>query len=591
MKHREYFQSRRVSWEEISSLSHRVKKVASDEVENFPISTLAWNFSDNHMFLFRPSFKRDLESKQITKKKVLTKLLDMEPFKDIPEPLKEIGRSLGPYVKSRAEVERIRRMLAAHLSSHVNSHEESNISSPLSLLDATSSVDTPQNGVRGIRKEYLRCVKANIKAQIEYNKICKEHRLHTDSDSPNLRGDNNDDSIVHDDSGVFLGSFLDTVKMGRKHERLRILQDYIDMLAQKPAATPNHFDPKVVLEDFGLLPKVPQDVMVVPGSHQNAERTDMRALVDQLEKSVLRAKLLLNKEQKFLAKIQVRDSQKVRPSVRSNKLEALGTARNDLINWIETELGKAGDSSADLDEGRDSQPQEKIGTSYVENELASIRRRYARYIKARHALIVAVTGRIDTPAATTVSKETDTAVEKEAPITTNAVNHILHPYIRELASIANEQKTIIQQKSHLTISLAKQLKEASQGLERLADESHLLPAYPILSVSAQRKGTTSFGDEIANHERPDSSHRPRAWIFASESASSVTKDGVFEKLEEGKVHALDARRGLMELYQLLGAKGNDGEHRDVENIIVKSTKKDIWGQLDGNLAVIKGDDV
>ncbi len=134
----------------------------------------------------------------------------------------------------------------------------------------------------------------------------------------------------------------------------------------------------------------------------------------------------------------------------------------------------------------------------------------------------------------------------------------------------------------MTISLAKQLKEAGLGLDRLADESHLLPSYPLPTSKSKLKSLevpSSFADEMLSHEKPDSSHRARAWVFASEQAGRVTKNSVSQKLEEGGVAIDNAHEALAELQRLLGG-GSATESK---------SNRDIWGIVDGSLGVIKGD--
>lgn len=508
----------------------------------------------------------------------------MQQLDVLPEPIKVVHCSLEPYIKHAQDVAQIRRVLSLYLSSHVNSKRglQLPISQPLSLLGSGYDVGSASSGVRGIRREYLRCVRANIKAREQYEKLSREHQRTADSQS--LKGDTG--TKDHDTSRISLESFLDVVKYRRKHERLRILQDYVDMLAQKPAAAADHLDPQVVLKDVDSLPSVPSEVMVSAGPRQESQRTDLNGLVDQLEKSVLRAKLLLKREQKLLAKVSTEGQSHDKSSIISgSRLQALGTARNELINWIEMELAKAGESPGDSDNDTSFKSAEKKGKDYIESQLSSIQRQYAQYTKARQALIIAATESMGTPAPTSAEDDAAAIGTKEEAEKTTIMSHVLHPYLEVLTSVSNQQKSMIQQKSHLTISLAKQLKESGQGLDRLAEESHLLPAYPL--AGSQRKGlanSPSFSEEISNYEKPDSSHRARAWVHASDAASKATKEAVADKLEEGEVAISDALQTLLDLRSILG--------QDIEaGTKSKSQSNDIWATLDGHLGVITRDGV
>jgi len=163
--------------------------------------------------------------------------------------------------------------------------------------------------------------------------------------------------------------------------------------------------------------------------------------------------------------------------------------------------------------------------------------------------------------------------------------------LREV-SITNEQKSLMQQRSHLTVTLAKQLKEAGQGLDRLADESHLLPTYPIPDNIPYRKGLeapASFGDEVSKDEKPDSSRRARSWTFAAESASAATNNAILEKIQEGRLALLGADQILLGLRNL-GAGGNGDDRSETGDVAAPRRTVDIWSTLDGHLGVIKMDD-
>ncbi|TAQ86526.1 hypothetical protein B7494_g5138 [Chlorociboria aeruginascens] len=497
--------------------------------------------------------------------------MEMESNANLPEPLVQIQRHLKPYIKARQDVGHIRRVLAVHIS-HVTS-ERNPGTRPLSLIEGTRDVDSLSSGIRGIRKEYLRCVRANVETRREYATIIKEYQIHSGN-----QHSTEERYAAHDP----LGSFMDLVKQNRKYERLRIVQDYLNTLAQKPASTTDHLDSKDILKDIRSLPKVPQEVMSATSRDQGVQKVDLKALVAQLEKAVLRAKFLLKKEQNLLASFRARKPLKD-DSVISDRgrLQALSITRNELINWIETELGKAGENAHVPNEEQTASIPDKRGKDHVDGHLESIKIQYECYVRAREAFISSMSRDSNPPAPITVDEETLDASIELSDIS-NDINHIIHPYLEELASVSNQQKSMIQQKSHLTVSLAKKIKEIGQGLERLADESHLLPKYPIPGISRRKalESSICFGDEISNYEKPDSSRRARAWVFAANSANDATKQDILEKLEEGEVALADARRTLLEVQYLLGT-GNGGE---------SDKSDDIWATLDGHLGVIRGDD-
>lgn len=510
----------------------------------------------------------------------------MEEQKPLPDVFHQIQRSLDPYTKrTRQETAQIRRVLAVQLNSSLNPDGRA-LPRPLSLVDTSSSVETIPHGVRGLRKEYLRCVRANVNARREYIQNCETQKPKgVDQDGAALRNDAIGDPVE---------TFLSLIKQQQKHEVLCVVQDHIDMLSQKPAALPEFLDPKEVLKGVKSLPQVPPDVLNPAASQQRSGGLNLKDLVDQLEKSILRAKLLLKREQKLLAKVR---SEQGCPHVNeANKLHALGTTRNELINWIEIELSRAGESSPEAEDlDAPASPEKKRRPESIDSQLASIQHQYSRYTGARKRLVLAATGNLAALPGAPIADETDLSVTSLEPVDIPAMSHVTYPFLEELVAISNEQKAIIQQKSHLTINLGKQLKESSQSLERLAHESHLLPSHPMPTKSTLRKGpesSISFGDEMSKHEKPDSSRGARAWVYASESATNLTKEAILDKLEEGSVAIDESRQIMLELQRLLGydfkttSGGDDGDsstRREAANA------SDIWSVLDGSLGVIAQD--
>jgi len=504
----------------------------------------------------------------------------MQDAENLPEVIRKAQRSLGSYIKQRQEASHIRRVLAALLDSTVgpNGHP---LPRPLSLVDASCSVESTPHGVRGLQKEYLRCVRTNINARTEYAQICKAHQTKGQAHASATRWD--------DALGNPMEDFLALVKQQQKHEVLCIIQDYVDMLSQKPTAAPEFLEPKEVLKDVESLPQVPPEILNVSGAQQQSGGVDLKDLVGQLEKSVLRTKLLLRREQKLLVKVKSEQGKLL--VSKAGKLQALGTTRNELINWIEAELSGAGESSPEEENTQALPGPEKNSTVSIDVQLAAIKQQYSRYTIARQKLVLAATGKLEPEAEIAPHEETDLAVAISKSEGVLEMNYVTHPYLEELVAVSNEQKAIIQQKSHLTINLAKQLKESSQSLERLAHESHLLPAHTMPTSSLHRKGPeSSFGDEISKHEKPDSSQRARAWVYASESAANLMKEAILEELEEGSTAIDESRQTMLELQRFLGddtkATGGDkDENSSTQRGVADSNG--IWSILDGSLGVIK----
>ncbi len=510
----------------------------------------------------------------------------MDEEQGLPGIFQKVQHSLRPYIKHKREATQIRKVLAAHLSSHVKQDDDYSLSRPLSLVDATCSAESTPHVIRGLQKEYLRCLRANIRAQNEYSEVGNDNRHGREDD-----GASKPHAASTDEFDSSMKSSMELVRQRQKHERLRIIHDYLDVLAQKPAANVEHLDPQTALRDVDTLPKMPSEVLNSSDvTGQRSSRIDLKELVEQLEKSVLRAKMLLKREQNLLAKVKADNA--IEPGSLGSRLEAVGITRSALINWIEAELSRAGEGSAES-ENQDTASHDERGQLLIDSELASIHRQYARYMKAREALITAAAGTLDPPTKKSSEDEAEISIMKEEPYSSNGIE-IIHPYLLAMISISNEQKAIVQQKSHLTISLSKQLKEANQGLDRLADESHLLPAHPMPTLRMQRnglEGPISLEDKISSHEKPDSSVRARAWVHSAQCATQATKVSVAGNLDEGSTALAEAHQTLLELQSLLGvnteASRRKGDQAGDRTVAQKS--RDIWAALDGTLGAIKGD--
>ncbi|KAH8602882.1 hypothetical protein B0O99DRAFT_604572 [Bisporella sp. PMI_857] len=512
----------------------------------------------------------------------------MEKLDSLPPCIQDTHRSLRPYLKQRRETETIRKVLAAHLGSCLTSKAELSIDRPLSLVECTANVEAGTTGLRGIRREYLRSIRANVKAKKEYQAIIAENQFRTslERELPKEVTRNKIGLVVKSEPA--LQPFLNTVVCRRKHDRLRIIQDYADTLVQKPAADINNFEPTVVLKGLDAPPQVPQEVLDTLGASTLRRKTDLKELIDQLEKSILRAKLLLGKEQKLLSKIRYNISSNDTGSMNDAcKLQALGTTRNELIAWIESELGKASDVSDDSNNGQDIAPHGGNEEGEFERQLSAVEEKYTQYLKSRSKLLLAVNGRTHSRDADISPNESKENKEQTATTFPALMSHPIHPYLEELASISNEQKSHIQQRSHLTARFAKIARTSSQGLDLLADESHLIPAHPALSIDKHQKGRASFAEETFTKSGSSSNQRAKDWVFASCSADETTAEAVSENLAEGQMLTTDTRENLRALQEFFGVKSMQENRRGVMD---EAGRKDIWAALEGHLGVIKGAD-
>ncbi|KFY49094.1 hypothetical protein V495_00742 [Pseudogymnoascus sp. VKM F-4514 (FW-929)] len=491
----------------------------------------------------------------------------------------EAKKALAPYIKSRQEVAHIRRVLALHLKSQVDDKGDAKLPAPISLACESANKLPTTSGAHGLRREYLRALKANVKARQEYAKLTTESQATKEKNVEEIS----------------LGPYLALEKQKQKLERLQILQKYVDSLAIKTPAFASFLEqPSASIE---ALPQLPTEAIASAArSGSESSTVNLEDLIQDLERDVLRAKLLLKSEQDLLAKIQGEQKKQLRRKSSSKAaepdqtLKALEKTRNELIGWVEEELGKAGDAE-DQPENPSKTRDSEVPIEHAVNE---VREKYARYLRERKGLLEAL-ARPAVPDITPKPEVSDVSEESQNTGEVSETAGFITPYLSELLAISREQKSLSQQRSHITTSLAKQNKETIQVFDRLAEESHLLPKYQLPQKRA-RKGTGTFADEMAVKESPGVSHRAEEWTYAAQASSIDTMEAVCVNVDEGKTAIEEAKKALDRLDKMLGystrktAKGDDSGGdiwlQEAESGGAKDENTNIWSTLDGQLGVL-----
>ncbi|KAK0754175.1 hypothetical protein B0T18DRAFT_484716 [Schizothecium vesticola] len=461
------------------------------------------------------------------------------------ETLKQIQKALRPYIKPREEASQIRRVLALHLDACL---EEATAIGPLSLVEANKPAHTSTS--RGLQKEYLDALNANIRARAEF-KACRKQM------NPRRKEPTPDEPPKVD----YLQEHLATLSLQKKHDRLLAVERHLDLLSQKPAASPSFLEPEKMFRDSRPLPNVPKDVVTALAlNNSNPASSQLKDLIHQLERHVLRAKLQLKREEQLLEEVKSRTT--VSPGTVSNhaKFEALNRTRTELINWIETELSAAGDGASSPG---DPTPYDQTDMALLDEHIAGIKSKYRHYVEARKSLLHLVS-----QSSKPVIKPRTEATPQPPPPAANPPppppsSHLLAPYLEKLLAVAREQKGLIAQKSHLHATVTKQLKETRQALDRLAEESQLIPAHPM--PGGRRHNPSASGGGGLGVSEPtttlDASARVQPWVFAAESAKIAALEAVADKIEEGQA-ALDKSMGVLAEIDNQLLKGDEEEEEE-----------------------------
>ncbi|CAK7209827.1 hypothetical protein SBRCBS47491_000572 [Sporothrix bragantina] len=585
---------------------------------------------------------------------------------------RSIQAALEPFVRSREETAHIRRVLRAHLGASLKSDDDSN---GVNVMDGSLALvslpwDTaPLPEARGLQKAYLRALQVNIEARRAFNERAAAVAEASTSASSTSLEENQD--IAANGVGI-LQDHLATVKLGRKRDRLQVVNRYLDALGERPvavAAGEDYLHPEFIYGDAErTLPSVPK--AVVDGLAEDASAStitapedteaktaaaaDLEGLVARLEKSALRAQLVLRQEEKQLAAAkELTARKKMGPPTVAAKLHALGRTRDELIAWMETELSNAGSEEAEDEEAAESSRQLRqsllngqdiagnggIGdgqkTMQLRDKLDDIHNKYTQYVEARRALVATVgtmaTGGEESgktapnplfanmpqlqpggveraasamappatppaarmPATTTSSSSTTTAEQAVA-----RGHLLLAPYLERLLAVARDQKADISHKAHYNVLLAKRLKDTCQMLDHLADESQLLPRFG--SSKSGRGGDAGGGGGGAALLRKKGVLAPAQGTATSEGvtqrvvawteAADSAKIATFEAVFEKVEEGQVALEGAAE--SLAEAELLLGKTPEGEEASDLKLKKkgDIWSALNGELGLLRAND-
>jgi hypothetical protein len=465
-------------------------------------------------------------------------------------------KSLDPFIKPREQVNYIRRILALELGSYIG---DTPIQQPLPLNDGLVIKDIGPE-LKGLYKEYIEALQKNHVAHRDFEQIASE-LTSTPRALPKPAGKD------ASSSQSLLEEHVTLLKLRKKREILVTIQRHLDHLQETPAAGRDAVDIEQVLKGGMAQPSVPASVINSFVVEQSAGQPDLDTRANQLDKTVLRTKLLLKHDERLLAEAKARCTTK--PEMVSNgaKLQALNNTRNELIGWIETELSKASEQG---DEAI-ANPGQETDRAAITNQLQEIHTKYEEYVAARAKTLKLASQTSQSslpPPDTTPAQPTANSLEPEAPST----DYLVTPYIDALLTQSRLQKALITHKSHITTSLHRQNQESCHLLGRLAEESQLLSAYPMKDSARRRSGIPEI---IAAKptERPDMAGRIRPWIFAADAAKIGTLEAVAEKVEDGQVALENSMATLHEMDVLLGLDEEWEEKNEVD-----TTEDDLWLQ-------------
>lgn len=358
------------------------------------------------------------------------------------ETISNFQTDLAQYIKPREQVNYVRRILALHLGSYAG---DGPAVQPLSLID-TRDVNA-SNELQGIQKEYIEALRANVAARCRFEEALQVSRSESVSQQPPPSG-----------SG-FLDERLALLRLRQRRECLLAIQRSLDGLVWKAVSDQSLPDAREIFRSVAALPSLPKAVVDGLVAKQSASQPDLQSRVSNLDRMVLRTKLLLKQEERLLAEARAR-RKSGRDAIRNGaKLEAFNTTRNELIGWIETELGKASadESGEDVEEVGHGQDRDTgDDQAAIATQLGQIHDKYADYLAARKELVTLVSHHPQPSMPPPCQQPQSTEHIDDADPA--PVDYLLTPYVEALLSVSRHQKVMITHKSHVNSVLNKQAK-------------------------------------------------------------------------------------------------------------------------------------
>lgn len=508
-------------------------------------------------------------------------------------PLPQVVKALAPYIRPRHEALRIRRILSIFLAQSLGLENPLSITS-LVLPGEDTHVKRIPPGVSGLRKNYLRAVQAHVKARGEYD------RLTQDLDEGALKAMRQEQQQIEDEASTHVTTYLEFLKAQRKYQKLMILQNHLDLLAQKDAAQIDYLSMNSIFNEITSAPELPSPTSL---EDKLASENSTKTLFLHLQKALLRAQSSSEKEKQLLAQALSEEQNRTTlknaaPTNPSAQAFALKQIRDELVHWVEEQLAQGGQGEEILDEEPSAIAEETALDIGQRRE--AIKAKYDRYLQTRKSLIALLSAKRHAPLNRQAVAENDNSLQQQNPKkeTENRCDKasIVLPYVTEyLIPAAAAQKSFLQHEFHLSKILEGQSQQTAQVLERLADESHLLCNYPYLATQQRFKNTAAtlggqkLGSELG--KEAESVSLAKAWAFASSAARSMKHDEVRERLEHGEKHAKIAKDRITELGGILfGDAKQDGAEQDEDPAGKQSKMKPnneigIWAGLDGNLSL------
>lgn len=434
---------------------------------------------------------------------------------------KEVAEALQPYIKTRQEVEHVRRGLQA--------------SFPVSTLDTArkSYSETPEpGGLTGVRKAYLQALQAHRVAQERYDALKTElEQLSRSEPTPGGAQGNT--------TAFLTESYVPLIRQRERRRKLAIVEKTLAKItAAGGDAVVESFD-KVAKREVGELPHPPS----TSGYADRELESDYD--LTRLKKAILSTKRELEEHEELSAQANGIAEGDINPHA---DLKALQKTHSELTAWMENQLAMISDvdSTKDGSSSTYSAADNSAGEEAAFS-LSDIENLYKQYLDSRQRLLRVVSHqeRQDSSPSSSPDTARRRSTSPTTPTTTTttldsdpslpAPSELILPYLSRLTSTKQTSQSLSQQTTHLRRQLTLAETQTQDILTRLADESHLVQP-----------------EHHHHHRRGGGAPQGQDWREAAEEAREATVNVVRKRVESGNAFAEQAVQTLESIHGLPG---------------------------------------
>ena len=403
----------------------------------------------------------------------------------------------------------------------IRAHVAAYIADFVEKLEAqpAASIAIP-SGITGLRRRYLEAVNANAIAKLRHARA----RAVAQGATPNR-----DDNTEARSTGL-LSAHLDDLAKQRQHSDLNNIEHHACDLRRISKATKASSSPPTKEGDFlsHAEPQADYDEMA----------RDAQEKLRLLESAVLQARSGSDLEKAQLASVQGTNVSK--GVINGEQLRALGEVRAELTAWLEDILANCstGDKPSELTDTHQEEEQHVA--------LEDVQAAYDAYVKTRKSLLHALRRR-DTLGSSLKASIVSVPSESSARAMLPGVDDPMMKQ-EEVACFLQSKEDLEQVVSYMDGTAKEEKSETAAMLQRLADESQLLPGYPILARSDKfGAAIQAFGGMGADQMHDQVMERTASWAFAAAGAGETTTVAVTKELEQGH----EAMEGVQDILKAL----------------------------------------